>query len=103
MRRPSGATQRVSICPLSGLTDGCSGFDGFLPLGPVLLSPRALPDPSVLRVQTHLNGELMQDGFASSMIFSIPQYVLSSSPALSPCPPSMYPPRCDLDAALATD
>jgi len=49
------------------------GFDNFCPLGPVLVSPRALPDPSVVRLQTHLNGEKMQDGFASSMIFSIPR------------------------------
>lgn len=45
-------------------------------MGPVLVSPRALPDPSVVRLQTHLNGEIMQDRFASSMIFSIAQYVL---------------------------
>lgn len=47
-------------------------------MGPVLVSPRALPDPSVVRLQTHLNGEIMQDGLASSMIFSIAQYVLHS-------------------------
>ena len=52
------------------------GFDNFCPVGPVLVSPRALPDPSVVRLQTHLNGEKMQDGFASSMIFSIPKSVL---------------------------
>ena len=49
------------------------GFDNFCPVGPVLVSPRALPDPSVVRLQTHLNYEKMQDGFASSMIFSIPK------------------------------
>lgn len=53
--------------------EDAAGFDHFLPLGPVLLSPRALPDPSVLRLTTHLNGEVMQDGFVSSMIFSIPR------------------------------
>lgn len=49
------------------------GFDNFCPIGPVLISPRALPDPSVVRLQTHLNHEKMQDGYASSMIFSIPK------------------------------
>jgi len=44
-------------------------------MGPVLVSPRALPDPSVVGLQIHLNGEIIQDGFASSMIFSIAQYV----------------------------
>ena len=53
-----------------------AGFDNFCPVGPVLVSPRALPNPSVVRLQTHLNGEKMQDGFETSMIFSIPKSVL---------------------------
>jgi 2-keto-4-pentenoate hydratase/2-oxohepta-3-ene-1,7-dioic acid hydratase in catechol pathway len=53
----------------------CKGFDGFCPLGPVLVSARALPDPSVLRVSTTLNGQMMQSQVASDMIFAIPEII----------------------------
>jgi 2-keto-4-pentenoate hydratase/2-oxohepta-3-ene-1,7-dioic acid hydratase in catechol pathway len=51
------------------------GFDKFCPLGPCLVSTRSLPDPHVVSLQTHLNGELMQDGTAQKMIFLLAQYV----------------------------
>lgn len=55
--------------------DRGKGFDGFAPTGPVLVSSRMIPDPSVLRLQTVLNGRVMQQGEASDMIFSIPKIV----------------------------
>lgn len=45
-------------------------FDTFCPLSTV--TPRsAIPDPQKLRIQTRLNGELMQDAATSSMIFPV--------------------------------
>lgn len=48
-----------------------AGFDGFCPLGPTVVSTRALPDPSVLKLKTIVNGNLKQDGAADLMIFPI--------------------------------
>ncbi|RSH94244.1 hypothetical protein EHS25_004047 [Saitozyma podzolica] len=53
----------------------CKGFDKFCPLGPCLVSPRLIPDPSVLALTTHLNATSMQSGSARKMIFSIPQII----------------------------
>jgi 2-keto-4-pentenoate hydratase/2-oxohepta-3-ene-1,7-dioic acid hydratase in catechol pathway len=53
----------------------CKSFDGFCPLGPVLVSAKAMPDPSVLQVKTELNGRIMQQQLVSDMIFSIPEII----------------------------
>jgi 2-keto-4-pentenoate hydratase/2-oxohepta-3-ene-1,7-dioic acid hydratase in catechol pathway len=53
----------------------CKGFDGFCPLGPVLVSAQTIPDPSVLKVSTTLNSQTMQSQIASDMIFTIPQII----------------------------
>ena len=53
----------------------CKSFDGFCPLGPALVSVKAIPDPSVLQVKTELNGRIMQQQFVSDMIFSIPEII----------------------------
>lgn len=49
------------------------GFDTFMSLGPVIV--RGI-DPSNLRVQSYLNGELKQDGRISQLIFPI-SYLVS--------------------------
>ena len=36
-------------------------FDKYAPLGPQLVSPAVLTDPSALHLQTRVNGELRQD------------------------------------------
>jgi 2-keto-4-pentenoate hydratase/2-oxohepta-3-ene-1,7-dioic acid hydratase in catechol pathway len=48
------------------------GFDSFCPLGPWIETEL---DTSGLRVQTHLNGDLKQDGNTSDMIFDVPTLV----------------------------
>jgi 2-keto-4-pentenoate hydratase/2-oxohepta-3-ene-1,7-dioic acid hydratase in catechol pathway len=53
----------------------CKGFDGFAPVGPVLVSRRVLPDPSVLELRSTLNERVMQDGRARNMIFTIAEIV----------------------------
>ncbi|HHV65684.1 MAG TPA: fumarylacetoacetate hydrolase family protein [Peptococcaceae bacterium] len=50
----------------------CKGFDTFLPLGPAIVTGL---DPSDLKVQSFLNGELKQDGRTSSLIFNVPYLV----------------------------
>ena len=45
-------------------------LDGFLPLGPDLVTADEVPDPQALRLRTWLNGELRQDSNTADMIFS---------------------------------
>jgi 2-keto-4-pentenoate hydratase/2-oxohepta-3-ene-1,7-dioic acid hydratase in catechol pathway len=60
-----------------GGTQWCRGksFDTFAPLGPCLVTAESLPDPTGLRIQTLLNGTMMQDGKTSDMIFDVPALV----------------------------
>jgi len=60
-----------------GGTQWCfaKSFDTFLPLGPVLMSARAIPDPNNLRISTTLNGNVMQDSNTKDMIFSVRKLV----------------------------
>lgn len=62
------------------------GFDGFAPMGPCLVSTRAVPDPEVIELRTLLNGEVMQRGKVDDMIFPIPDIVafLSQGTTLAP-------------------
>jgi len=50
-------------------------FDGFCPLGPVLVTAEEIPDPQALDVRCLLNGETMQTGHTSDMIFSVAQLI----------------------------
>lgn len=66
----------------------CRGktFDTFAPLGPYLVTADEIPDPNTLSIQTMLNGQLMQDGHTSDMIFDVPTLIefLSASTTLAP-------------------
>ena len=51
-------------------------FDSFCPLGPWIetdLDPQTFIDG--VRIQTHLNGDLMQDGSTADMIFDVPALI----------------------------
>jgi 2-keto-4-pentenoate hydratase/2-oxohepta-3-ene-1,7-dioic acid hydratase in catechol pathway len=50
-------------------------FPGFGPIGPVLVTPDELPDDVDLRITASIDGELMQDGRTSQMIFDIPTLI----------------------------
>lgn len=54
-------------------------LDGFCPMGPSIVHRDAVADLSKLRIQTHVNGELRQDGVVSEMIFDIPCLIESLS------------------------
>ena len=64
----------------------CRGksFDTFAPLGPVLVPAAALGDPQALAIRTDLNGERLQDGHTSDMIFTVAEIIafLSGSTTL---------------------
>lgn len=66
----------------------CRGktFDTFAPLGPCLVTPDFLKNPSGLRIQTRINGEILQDANTSEMIFEVPVLIefLSKSATLLP-------------------
>ncbi len=51
----------------------CRGksFDTFAPLGPAIVTTDDVPDPQALTIKTRVNGELLQDGKTSDMIFSV--------------------------------
>jgi acylpyruvate hydrolase len=50
-------------------------FEGFTPLGPVLLTVDEVPDVTQLQLTTRLNGKVMQQAFISDLIFSIAQTI----------------------------
>jgi len=71
-----------------GGSQWCRGktFDTFLPLGPTLVTPDEVSDPIALRIQTHVNGQTMQDSNTADMVFDIPTLVefFSGSTTLVP-------------------
>lgn len=50
-------------------------FDGFAPIGPVIVSKSVIPDPSKLKLTTRVNGQVRQQTETSDMIFSIQQII----------------------------
>jgi len=61
-------------------------FDGFCPLGPVLVTRDEIANPNALRIKTTLNGKVMQDHTTGDMIFDVPTLIesLSSTMTLRP-------------------
>ena len=50
-------------------------IDGFLPMGPDLVTADEVPDPQNLAVRCLVNDEVQQDGNTSEMIFDIPTLI----------------------------
>lgn len=46
--------------------------DGFCPMGPAIVTSDEVPDPTRLRLQTWVNGEMRQDASVADLIFDIP-------------------------------
>jgi 2-keto-4-pentenoate hydratase/2-oxohepta-3-ene-1,7-dioic acid hydratase in catechol pathway len=59
------------------------GFDSFCPLGPWIETEL---DTSDLKVTTHLNGDLVQDGTTKDMIFDVPTLVAHVSSVMTLLP-----------------
>jgi 2-keto-4-pentenoate hydratase/2-oxohepta-3-ene-1,7-dioic acid hydratase in catechol pathway len=58
-------------------------LDTFCPMGPVLVTRDEIPDPGQLAVRSFRNGELMQDGHTSDLIFGVPELVAFCSRAFT--------------------
>jgi 2-keto-4-pentenoate hydratase/2-oxohepta-3-ene-1,7-dioic acid hydratase in catechol pathway len=71
-----------------GGTQWCRGksFDTFAPIGPSLVTPESIPDPSGLAIKTTVNGRVMQDGNTTDMVRDVPTLIefLSQSTTLLP-------------------
>jgi 2-keto-4-pentenoate hydratase/2-oxohepta-3-ene-1,7-dioic acid hydratase in catechol pathway len=61
-------------------------YPGFGPIGPVVVTPDELPDPDDIGFASWLDGEPLQQGRTSEMIFSIPELVAHIS-AVTPLLP----------------
>ncbi len=61
-------------------------IDTFAPIGPFIATREEVPDPQNLYIRCILNGEVVQDGTTSDMIFSVAELVsfLSSGMTLMP-------------------
>jgi 5-oxopent-3-ene-1,2,5-tricarboxylate decarboxylase/2-hydroxyhepta-2,4-diene-1,7-dioate isomerase len=51
------------------------GFDTFGPLGPYLVTADEVGDPGQLRLTTHVNGELRQEGNTRDMVYGVPALI----------------------------
>jgi len=58
-------------------------FDGFCPLGPVLVTRDEIPNPNALRIKTTLNGQVMQEDTTASMLFDVPTLIESLSSTMT--------------------
>lgn len=54
---------------------GQKSFDTFTPIGPALVPASQVPNPETLRLKLWVGDELMQDGIAGDMIFSIAEQI----------------------------
>jgi 2,4-didehydro-3-deoxy-L-rhamnonate hydrolase len=61
-------------------------IDGFLPMGPVLVTADEVPDPQALSITCQLNGEVVQSSSTSQMVFGVAELisVISQTMTLEP-------------------
>jgi len=61
-------------------------FDTFAPFGPLLVTADEVPEPGNLKIQTRLNGRVMQDSTTSQLIFPVEELIeyISGVCTLSP-------------------
>jgi 2-keto-4-pentenoate hydratase/2-oxohepta-3-ene-1,7-dioic acid hydratase in catechol pathway len=59
------------------------GADGFAPLGPVIVTPDELGDPTRLALRSSVNGETWQDSTTAEMVFDIPTLIAFASRMIS--------------------
>jgi len=58
-------------------------FDGFCPLGPVIMTADEIPYPNTLKIKTTLNGQVMQNDSTTNMIFDVPALIESLSSTMT--------------------
>nr|WP_243752221.1 fumarylacetoacetate hydrolase family protein [Leucobacter weissii] len=64
----------------------CKSFDGFTPVGPVVVTADEIPDPQSLRLTTDVDGLRVQDASTGTMIRSVAQLIASLSQSLTLLP-----------------
>lgn len=64
----------------------CKSFDGFTPVGPVVVTSDEIPDPQALRLTTDVDGLRVQDSTTAHMVRSIAQLIASLSQSLTLLP-----------------
>jgi len=64
----------------------CKSFDGFTPVGPVVVTADEIPDPQALRLTTDVDGLRVQDSTTGYMIRTVAQLIASLSQSLTLLP-----------------
>lgn len=64
----------------------CKSFDGFTPVGPVVVTADEIPNPQNLRLTTDVDGLRVQDSSTGFMIRTVAQLISSISQALTLLP-----------------
>ena len=64
----------------------CKSFDGFTPVGPVVVTADQIPDPQALRLTTDVDGLRVQDSTTGFMIRTVAQLISSLSQSLTLLP-----------------
>jgi 2-keto-4-pentenoate hydratase/2-oxohepta-3-ene-1,7-dioic acid hydratase in catechol pathway len=59
------------------------GLDSFCPMGPAILTADEAPDPTKLRLITHVNGEKRQDALVADLILDVPTLIEAISAAIT--------------------
>ena len=61
-------------------------FDGFAPIGPVIVTADEIPRPDGIRLATRLNGRRMQDGSTADWVFPLPRLIGSLAAVMTLLP-----------------
>ncbi|RGE24388.1 fumarylacetoacetate hydrolase family protein [Leucobacter sp. wl10] len=64
----------------------CKSFDGFTPIGPVVVTADQIPDPQALAITTDVDGLRVQDSTTGFMIRTVAQLIASISQSLTLLP-----------------
>lgn len=68
-------SERAFQLEMGGTWDKGKGCDSFAPIGPYLATPDEMEDINNCRLWLTVNGQLMQDGNTSNLIFNIPHLI----------------------------
>ncbi|MFV0435267.1 MAG: fumarylacetoacetate hydrolase family protein [Leucobacter sp.] len=64
----------------------CKSFDGFSPIGPIVVTADEIPDPQALHLTTDVDGLRVQDSTTGYMIRTVEQLIASISQSLTLLP-----------------
>lgn len=66
--------------------DQSKGFDTFAPIGPYLVTPDEVGDPSALQMRLEVGGTLRQQANTAQMVYGIPQLIANLSDGMTLLP-----------------